>query len=137
MYIRKSKIENVKPLESLPKGKAVITFNGSDGENIWVAKDEENNVMYLLNHALGFYPMPSWGTELPLCETMDLGEMRGETIGDTDITAHPQAYEFCKRFLNDDDSVNMEKYSQMVEEAEAEQAKESGETSDDAEIIEE
>lgn len=131
MYIRKSKIENLKPLEDYSKGKVVVSFNGQDAESIWVAKDEENKVMFLLNHSVGFFPMPSWGTELPLCESMDLGEMRGEKISDTDITVHPKAYEFCQRFLNEDDSVDLDKYQEAMNEAE-----DASESEDDAEIVE-
>lgn len=60
MFIRKSKIENQVPIGELPKGKIMIEMTGDDTpESIWVAKDEKNKVMYLLNHALMFYPIPS------------------------------------------------------------------------------
>lgn len=66
MKLIKSTIKRDKPIGELPHGKVTITMEGTDAESIWVAKDEENKVMYLLNHALMFYPVPSWGMELPL-----------------------------------------------------------------------
>lgn len=66
-------------------------MKGTDKEGIWVAKDEENKVMYLLNHALMFHPLPSWGMELPLCDEIDLHKYRGDKFEDTDMTVCEEA----------------------------------------------
>jgi len=108
MKIHKSKIET--PIESLPKGKARLTVNGLDPENIWVAYDAPNGVMFLLNHALAFYPFPSWGTEWPLSSGVDVGVARGESFDDTEITMHAEAYEHMKEFINEDSTVDIDKY---------------------------
>ena len=59
MKLIKSTIKRDKPIGELPHGKVRITMQGENAESIWVAKDEENKVMYLLNHALMSYPIPS------------------------------------------------------------------------------
>lgn len=66
MKLHKSQIKRKESISYLPLGKVKITMKGTDPESIWVAVDEENKVMYLLNHALMFYPIPTWGMELPL-----------------------------------------------------------------------
>lgn len=98
MKIHLSKIERPEGFEigSLPKGKCHLTCNNEDAENIWVAKDEENKVMYLLNHALNMYPFPSWGMELPLRSSFDIGEIRGETPDDTEFSVCPEVYKAFK-----------------------------------------
>lgn len=102
MHIRKS-TKQKKPIAELPRGKARITCKGELPEGIWVAKDEENKVMYLLNHALMFYPLPSCGMELPLKEEIDLYKYRGDKFEDTDITVCEEAYEALKELINDED----------------------------------
>lgn len=77
-------------------------MQGSEGESIWVAKDINNGVMYLLNHAIMFYPLPSWGMELPLCDEIDLYKYRGDSSADTDITVAPEAYEALKDYIDPD-----------------------------------
>lgn len=105
MKIRKSKIKRPSDFRigvNLPHGKVRITMQGSEGESIWVAKDINNGVMYLLNHALMFYPLPSWGMELPLCDEIDLYKYRGDSSADTDITVAPEAYEALKDYIDPD-----------------------------------
>lgn len=75
-----------------------------------MAKDEENKVMYLLNHAFMFYPMPSWGMELPLQGEIDLYKYRGDKIEDTDITVCEEAYEVLKEFINENDEFDHEAF---------------------------
>ena len=101
MNIQKSTI-NKTPIADLPKSKVRVTFkeNGnSNGEGIWVAEDKENNLMYLLNHAVGFYPFPSWGMELPLKKEIDLMSYRGETFEDTKYTLVKKLITMLKNFL--------------------------------------
>ena len=111
MKIRKSKIERNSPIGDLPKDKVRISIKGKGVENIWVAKDVDNKVMYLLNHALMFYPFPSWGMELPLTyDTIDLYKYRGDSIEDIDITVCEETYNALKEFIEEGDELNIEKY---------------------------
>lgn len=111
MFIRKSKIERTGSIGELPKSKVRISMKGGDIEHIWVAIDEENKVMYLLNHALMFYPMPSWGMELPLTrDTIDLHKYRGDSIDETDITMCEEAYNSLKEFIGEDDLFDHKRY---------------------------
>ena len=93
---------NETPLDSLPKGKVHLTCNGNDPEGIWVAKDEVNKKMYLLNHAVNFYPVPSWGSEWPLGSTLDVGEARGKNSDETVLTYHAEVYDDFSKFITDD-----------------------------------
>lgn len=106
MKVRESKIERNTPIEELPKDKVRITCQGEDPERIWVAKDEENKVMYLLNDALMFYPMPSWGMELPLQDEIDLYKYRGDKFEDTDITVCKEAYDVLKSYIGEEYEFN-------------------------------
>ena len=111
MKIRKSKIERNSSIGDLPKGKVRISIKGGEIEYIWVAKDEDNKVMYLLNHAVMFYPFPSWGMELPLTNgTIDLYKYRGDSVKDTDITVCEETYNALKEFIEEGDEFNTEKY---------------------------
>lgn len=92
MKLLKTELVSEQPLEELPKGKAKLTTNGKDTENIWVAKDISNNKMYLLNHALAFYPFPSWGSEWPLGHSIDVAKAKGENPDDCILTVHADAY---------------------------------------------
>ena len=94
--------ENSKPLEKMEQGKVRLTVNGEDPENIWVARDHESKKMYLLNHALAFFPFPSWGTEFPLQNSIDVAEIRGESPDDTVLTVHKEAYDNMKKHLNEE-----------------------------------
>lgn len=118
MHIRKS-TKQKKTIAELPRGKVRITCKGKSPERIWVAKDEENKVMYLLNHSLIFYPLPSWGMELPLKEEIDLYKYRGDKFEDPDITVCEEAYEALKEFINDKDEFDhvafIEKQSETKE----------------------
>lgn len=102
MKIKKSTIARTSSIGELPAGKIVITLKGSEREGIWVAKDEENKVMYLLNHAVMFYPFPTWGMELPLQDEIDLFPYRGESIDDTDFTVCEETHEVLKQFINEE-----------------------------------
>ena len=104
MKIKKSTIVRTSSIGELPAGKITISLNGSEREGIWAAKDEENKVMYLLNHAFMFYPFPSWGMELPLQDEIDLFPYRGESTDDTEFTVCEEAYEVLKQFINEENN---------------------------------
>lgn len=111
MKLIKSTIKRDKPIGELPHGKVTITMEGTDAESIWVAKDEENKVMYLLNHALMFYPVPSWGMELPLTlGSIDLHKYRGDTFEETQFTVCEEAYNGLSDFLDEEGNFNVEGY---------------------------
>lgn len=117
MNIQKSTI-NKTLIGNLPKSKVTITFkeNGnSNGEGIWVAEDKENNLMYLLNHAVGFYPFPSWGMELPLKKEIDLMSYRGKTFEDTKYTLCEEAYNNVKEFLDEKGDMDLDKYFEFLD----------------------
>lgn len=95
----------------LVKGKMRITGDKDDyPESIWVAKDEKNKVMYLMNHALMFYPFPSWGMELPLKDNLNILPYRGNTFHDLNMTLLPEAYEHIKKYVDKEDNFDFEKY---------------------------
>ena len=86
-------------------------MQGTDSESIWVANDEENKVMYLLNHALMFYPVPSWGMELPLqFGPVDLHPYRGDKFEDTKFTVYEEMYNALAEFLDEEGNFNVEGY---------------------------
>lgn len=85
------KAEGASPLEGLELGKQDLVCNG-EHESIWVKKDGEH--AYLQNHALCFYPFPSWGAQVPNKSSFDATGMRGEKPEDTVLTMHPEAYDF-------------------------------------------
>lgn len=119
MKIHLSKIERPEGFsiyESLEKGKCDLCCDGEDFESIWVAKDEANNVMYLLNNALNFYPFSSWGMELPLSKEFDILEIIGESVEDTEFSVCPEVYNQLKEMilLNDDDELDVEKYFEKM-----------------------
>lgn len=118
MKIHKSKIERPSDfnIESLELGKVHITLNGSNGESIWVRKDPDNNVMYLSNHALMFFPFPSWGMELPLCDDIDLYPYHKGNAEASEITVIAETYDMLKKFIGDDDELNVEKYMEKFRE---------------------
>lgn len=129
MKIKKSTIARTSSIGELPAGKITISLNGSEKEGIWVAKDEENKVMYLLNHAIMFYPFPTWGMELPLQNEIDLFPYRGESIDDTEFTVCEETYEALKQFINEENNefdVDMfiAHYGLLDEEEEEEEEKE-------------
>ena len=102
MKIKKSTIVRPFSIDELPAGKIVVTLKGSEREGIWVAKDEENKVMYLLNHSVMFYPFPSWGMELPLQDEIDLFPYRGESTDETEFTVCEETYELLKQFIDEE-----------------------------------
>ena len=107
--------ENKTPLEGMTLGKAKLVVNGQDPENIWVKKDGDK--MYLQNHALAFYPFPSWGLELPNGSSADVGKLRGESPDDTVMTVHPEAYEHIKEYLDADGNLKADAFFEAQEKA--------------------
>ena len=64
--------ENKPEIDTLPQKKITLFFNNNPtSEGIWVAIDKDNGVMYLLNHAIGLLPYPSWGMELSIDKLID------------------------------------------------------------------
>ena len=102
MKIKKSTIVRPFSIDELPAGKIIINLKGAEREGIWVAKDEENKVMYLLNHSVMFYPFPSWGMELPLQDEIDLFPYRGESTDETEFTVCEETYELLKQFIDEE-----------------------------------
>lgn len=99
------------------KGKARIHLGDINAESIWVAQDKKNNVMYLMNHALMFYPLPSWGMELPLSADLDMTPYRGESFDDYKPTVLPEVYESLKQFIDEDNNFDCDAYfSRDIEE---------------------
>lgn len=83
-------------MESLPEVKFNLVADG-DSEGIWAGQAEDHVV--LLNHALCFFPFPSWGVVLSsgnpagnLREKIDVTELRGESPDNTTLTLHPDAW---------------------------------------------
>lgn len=89
--------------ETMIKDKVKLHVDGQDVENIWVVKDIANNKMYLFNHAVNFYPFPSWGTEWPLGDEINIAEARGKSVDDTVLIMHSEAYDHIKHLLNGDE----------------------------------
>lgn len=111
MKLIKSTIKRDKSIGELPQGRVTITMQGEDAESIWVAKDEENKVMYLLNHAFMFYPVPSWGMELPLTlGSIDLHKYRGDSFDETQFTVCEEAYNGLSDFLDKEGNFDVEGY---------------------------
>lgn len=112
MKFTKSNFTSV--IDKLPKGKARLTVNGTEPENIWVARDEDNKVMYLLNHALAFFPLPSWGSEWPIGGSIDVAEARGKTFEDGKLTLHPEAFDFLqsKGLIKEDGELDIDKWNE-------------------------
>lgn len=100
-------------LESGELEKDKIKLLGSEDdypENIWVAKDKKNKVMYLMNHALIFHPFPSWGAELPLGNVVDALPMRGETFDDLDLTLIEEAFTHMSPWVDSENNFDFKKY---------------------------
>lgn len=104
MKINESKIVRTSPIGELPNGKVTVHLSNDldSNESIWVAKDQENKVMYLLNHAVAFFPFPSWGMELPLQQKVDLLPYRGQTPDDAEFTVCKEAYDIYKEYINEE-----------------------------------
>lgn len=120
------KSNTTKDINSLERDKIKLSVKGEDVEGIWVAKDPENKKMYLLNHALAFYPIPSWGTEWDLANTLDVAKARGEEFSDTVLTFHPEAFKHFEEFMLDDNKFDVNKFLDRehtgeVEETESEE----------------
>lgn len=85
-------------IADLPTGKIRLHDKGEDYETPWIAIDKENNKCYLLNHALHFYPFPSWGMELPYSESdnvpsVDVSSIKGDSPANAVWTIHPEGFE--------------------------------------------
>jgi hypothetical protein len=86
---------------SIAEDVEVIKFNlVCDGttEGIWAVQGPDS--VTLRNHALCFYPFPSWGVVLPSKnppgdnrERIDVTALRGEKPSDTVLTVHPDAWD--------------------------------------------
>jgi len=72
--------------------------------------DQVNKKMYLINHAVAFFPFPSWGTEWELSNQVDVGEARGDAPEDTKLTFHPEAYKMITQFLDSEGMMDIEEY---------------------------
>lgn len=107
MKVYKS-IKQTRPIEELPKSRVRITCSGEDPEGVWVAKDDE--VQFLLNHALMFYPVPSWGMELPPGEDLDLYRYRGDTLDSVTMTVCEEMYSELEKYIREDDEFDFEAY---------------------------
>jgi len=84
-------------LGDLPTLKINLVADG-ESEGIWVKQAEKEVI--LQNHAVGFYPIQSWGVVLPSTnpsgeqrEKIDVTEMRGEGPKDLELTLHPEAWD--------------------------------------------
>ncbi len=84
-YIR---MEISEPLADLKLKKVLLTVAGENGETPWV-KTLSDGRQVLQNHALNFYPFPSWGMVLPAGDTIDLREY----FEKEEISLHPEAYD--------------------------------------------
>lgn len=86
--------------KTAPTWKVNLVCNG-DAEGIWVKQGDKEVV--LLNHALAFYPFPSWGVVIPSTrddkdtsqnrERIDITTLRGDSPADTVLTLHPEAWD--------------------------------------------
>jgi len=86
--------------KTAPTTKANIICDG-EVEGIWIKQGDGEVV--LLNHALAFYPFPSWGTIIPSTrdtkdksdkrERIDITALRGYSPADTVLTLHPEAWD--------------------------------------------
>ena len=63
------------------------------GESIWVAWPHAGDEVALINHALAFYPFPSWGLILPRTKEFDADTIKKGEIANTVFTLHPEAYD--------------------------------------------
>lgn len=62
-------------LENLPLGKVRLTIVGDGSETPWV-KVMTDGRQVLQNHAVSFYPFPSWGMVLPKGSEINVDEYR-------------------------------------------------------------
>lgn len=62
-----------------------------------------------------FFPMPSWGMELPLCDSIDLYKYRGDSFDDTDITVCEETYNNLKAkgLIGDNDEFDCAAFIEM------------------------
>lgn len=84
--------------------------NDPTPESIWVAMDEENKVMYLLNHSIAMFPYPSWGMELPLGKRVDINKHRNEDPNKTTIIVCKEAYKALEKYLKKCGGFDFEKF---------------------------
>lgn len=121
-YLKKimkyKKSENKTLLKDMELTKISLVTNGESKENIWVVKDGDK--CYLQNHAILFYPYPTWGLELDFANVIDVKNIRSESPETTILTIHTQAYEELSDFIQDDGEFLFEKYIEFVEEKQKE-----------------
>ena len=110
MKIRKSSIKHNGSIRKLPIGKALIRCSTCKPEYAWVAKDEKNKVMYLLNSLVSFHPIPSWGMEVPLGDDVDVTDYRGASTEFTDITVCSEMYKHLKPYISDNDEFDYARF---------------------------
>ena len=90
--------------KTVPTWKVNIQYTSGgrlETEGIWVKQGDGEVV--LLNHALAFYPFPSWGTVIPsksnpkdttdARERIDITSLRGTSPDETILTLHPEAWD--------------------------------------------
>lgn len=86
--------------DTVPTWKVNLQCAG-ESEGIWVKQGEGEVV--LLNHALAFFPFPSWGTVIPstsnpkntsdIRERIDITSLRGNSPDETILMLHPEAWD--------------------------------------------
>lgn len=93
--------------EHLPKRKLKLSDNG-DIESIWIAVDEPNKKMYLLNHALAFYPFPSWGAEFDLADKLEVKEIKGDSPDKLELTFPEFVLNHIPTLKDDDGNITLD-----------------------------
>lgn len=117
------KVENAPVLDDMEMTKTRITIKGDDVESIWCKKDPEGNA-YLMNHAMMFYPFPSWGLQVNADLNGDLSSIRGESTDDTVMYLHPEAYDNLSEFIGEDGEFDIPGFLENVEAAHNAETKE-------------
>lgn len=116
MKVNKSLVERSKSFSKLPSDNITLMIKSSSGdvhtELVFASFDVENDKMYILHASELFYPIPSWGIELPLNKgTTDISSYRGLNGEEANITYSKEAYEAFSRFIDEEDNTfNMGMY---------------------------
>lgn len=84
-------------------------------ESIWVIKDPENKLMFLVNNCVALSPLPSWGLELPIGDSVDITELRGESPINAKLTVHSIMYKRLLPALNKEGVLDWDKLNQLRE----------------------
>lgn len=89
--------------EAQPNSKIRLRDNDPTPENIWVKRNPEGTHVCLQNHALAFYPFPTWGCIFPINDgEVNVSEMKKQTP--TIIEIHPRLWdEYIKQGVITDD----------------------------------